>query len=96
MPKERHKTTEAEQKRGDVLSDQIRPFPWGLGPQLGMALLQGHFQTPALHEVPDDLLIRLVLIGWKEGLCSVFPLGIASEDPSDRQRSPPRAIPQRC
>ncbi len=55
-----------------------------------------YFQTPALHEVADNLFCRLSQVGGKDGLWGALSLGITSQDPADRQRIVSRAVPQRC
>ena len=49
----------------------------------GFDFLKGHFQTPALHEVADDLFYRLSEVGGKDGFWRMFPFGITSQKQTD-------------
>src|SRR5258706_8251499 len=62
---------------------------------MGAPLLKGHFQTPALHKILDDLLCRLGRIGGKERFRGTLARWITCENPTDRQGGISGAIPQR-
>src|SRR5712692_11869956 len=59
LPKECHQTVEAKEQRSRALHGWIRPLALCLDAQMGATLFKRHFQTPALHKVPDDLFCRL-------------------------------------
>ena len=65
-PKKDHQTVEAKQERGCVLNGQIRPLVLGLDTHMSMPFLKGYFQTPALHEVFDNLFCRLGKVSGKD------------------------------
>ena len=55
LSKKCHQTVEAKEERSRALNGLIRPLALRLDAQMGAPLLKRHFQTPALHEVADDL-----------------------------------------
>src|SRR6266566_6292108 len=59
-----------------------------------MAFLEGGFQTPPLHEIEDNLLSCLALIGGKQRLWRALALRITSEQPTDGQGIRAIAIPE--
>src|SRR6266404_3790783 len=66
LPKEGHEAVEAKEQRSRALKSSIRPVALGLDAQLSSAFLKSGFQTPALHEIPDDLFYCLGRIRGKE------------------------------
>src|SRR6266851_5991553 len=56
-------------------------------------LLEGCFQTPALHEIADDLFGGLGLVSGKQGFGWARSLRVAGEDPPNGQGNGSKAIP---
>src|SRR5262249_38151019 len=65
MPKERHQAVEPQEQRCRPFNGQVRPLTLRLDAQMRPAFLECGFQTPALHEIADDLLSRLRRVGGK-------------------------------
>src|SRR5690348_11315356 len=65
LPKRSHQTVETKEQRSRALDSSIRPLALCLDTQMGAPLLKGHLQTPALHEIADDLFCRLGGVGGK-------------------------------
>src|SRR6266481_789644 len=78
LPKEGHETIETKEQRSRALDSSIRPLALCLDTQMGTSLLQGHLQTPALHEIADDLFCRLGRVGGKHGLGGTLTQWITS------------------
>src|SRR5260370_17085086 len=55
--------------------------------------LKGGFQTPALHEIADDLFGGLGLVSGKQGFGWARALRAASEEPPNGQGNGSKAIP---
>src|SRR5258708_23732576 len=96
LPKEGHQTVEAKEERSRALDGWIRPLALRLDAQMSATLLKRHLQTPALHEIADDLFCRLGGVGGKDGLGRTLAQWITSEDPTDGQGIVSIAIPQGC
>src|SRR5205814_7992389 len=94
--KERHQTVEAKEQWRRALDSAIRPLALRLDPQMGVTFLKGHFQTPPLHEIAEDLFCRLGGVGGKDGFGGALAIGITSQHPTDGQRIKAIAIPQGC
>src|SRR2546421_7382884 len=96
LPEEGHETVETKEQRSRALNSPIRPLALCLDAQMGASLLKGHLQSPALHEIADDLFCWLSGVGGKNGLGGTLTQWITSEDPADGQGIVARAIPQGC
>src|SRR5579859_2574333 len=96
LPKEGHETVETKEQRSRALDSSIRPLALCLDTQMGASLLKGHLQTPALHEIADDLFCLLSGVGGKNGLGGTLTQWITSENPADGQGIVSIAIPQGC
>src|SRR4051794_36352158 len=84
LPKEGHKAVEAEEQGSRALNRSICPLALCLNAQVSTTFLKGHFQTPALHKVADDLFCRLSGVDGKDGFRRAFARGIVSQDPTNR------------
>jgi len=82
-PKERHEAVEAKEQRSRAPGCLIPPLALCLDAQMSALLLKGHFQTPALHEVADDLFCRLGGIGGKDGFGGMLARWFTSQDESE-------------
>src|SRR5260370_30808728 len=96
LPKEGHQTVEAKEQRSRALNGLIRPLALCLDAQMGAPLLKGHFQTPALHEVANDLFGRLGRVGGKDGFGGTLVLWITNQDPTYRLMIVSISVPHRC
>jgi hypothetical protein len=62
---------------------------------MAAGFLEGDLDLPSRHEPGKDIVRAGVNIGCEESLRIEFPLGIADEEPTDRDGSDAAAIPQR-
>jgi hypothetical protein len=79
LPKEGHETVEAKKQRSRAFDSSIRPLALRLDAQMGTSLFKGDLQTPALHEIANDLFCRLGEVGGKNGLVRTPAQWITSE-----------------
>src|SRR3954464_15643991 len=70
-------------------------MPLSLEPQALTHLLKSGLHLPAPHEPGDDPRRVCVEIGAQQGLSFELLLGIADQDPTQRNRRQPRAVPDR-
>src|SRR6516165_9172680 len=75
-PKECHQAGKAKEQRCRAFDGSIRPLALRLETQMGTTFFKRHFETPALHEVADDLFCRLGGIGGKDGFGRTLAQGI--------------------
>src|SRR5258707_4636865 len=94
LPKEGHQTVEAKEQRSRALNGLIRPLALRLDAQMGAPLLKSHFQTPALHEVADDLFCCLGEVGGKDGFGGTLVRWITRHEPTDRLMIVSIAVPK--
>src|SRR5690348_8473196 len=62
---------------------------------MGASFLKGHLQTPAFHEVSDELFCRLGEVGGKDGFGRALARWVTRQHPTNRQRIRAIAIPER-
>ncbi len=93
--KEGHEAVAPEEQRGRALNGAIRPLALGRDPSLGAALLEGGFQTPALHAIAHQLFGSLRLVGGKPGVGRSFSCWVAREHAANRQGRRAKALPPR-
>src|SRR6266700_7418865 len=96
LSKKCHQTVEAKEERSRALNGLIRPLALRLDAQMGAPLLKRHFQTPALHEVADDLFCRLGRVSGKECFCRTLARWITRQNPPAGYGVRAITIPQRC
>jgi hypothetical protein len=95
LSKERDQAIQPKEQRGSPLDSQIRPVTLRLDAQMGAPFLKRHLQTPAFHEVSDELFCRLDEVGGTDGFGRTLARWVTSQDPANRQRIVSRAIPER-
>src|SRR5262249_54062764 len=63
---------------------------------MSTTLLKGHFQTPAFHEIAEDLLWCLGRRGAKDDFGEMPAIWITRQHPADGQGVASRAVPEGC
>src|SRR5690349_10479632 len=67
LPKERDQAIQPKEQRRGPFDSQVRPLTLRLDAHMGTPFLKRHLQTPALHEVSDELFCHLDEVGGKDG-----------------------------
>src|SRR5260221_2215605 len=93
VSKERHQTLEPQEQRSRPFDRPIRPLPLRLQASMCAPFLTGGCQTPALHEIADDLFGGLGLVSGKQGFGWARALRVAGEDPPDGQGNGSKGLP---
>src|SRR5215469_15497031 len=96
LPKERDQAIQPKEQRGSPFDRQIRPLTLRLDAQMGTPFLKRHLQTPALHEVSDELFCCLDEVGGKDGFGRTLARWVTRQHPTNRQRIGSIAIPERA
>ncbi len=93
VPKEGYETVEPKEQWGRALNCQIRPLALRLDTQVRPTFLECRFQAPAFHEITDNFLSRLPLVGGKQRFRRSLSRWVTGQDPANGQRGGPKAIP---